>query len=53
MDLTLLVKEYIADFFCVLKSFPVFWSMGTSLLCMVRELAGGGFVAVAVDVRDR
>ena len=31
----------------------VFWSLQTSLLCIMEELAGGGYVAVAVAVSDR
>ena len=30
-----------------------FWSFGTSLLCIVGELAGGGSLAVAFGVSDR
>ena len=37
-------------FFCFV--FPVL-SWGTSLLCMVGELAKGGAVAVAVSIGDR
>ena len=33
--------------------FPGLGSWGTSLMCMVGELAGGGYVAVAVGVGDR
>ena len=64
----LLVKEYITnigipldilsfcrfDDFWRLKLFLVFGSLQTSLLCIIMgELAGGGFVAVAVGVSDR
>ena len=38
--------------FCVLKFVPIFGSLRTSLLCIMGELAGGGFVAVAVGVSD-
>ena len=37
---------------CFLKKIWVFWSLRTSLLCIVEELAGVGSVAVAVGVSD-
>ena len=36
--------------FCALKFFRVLGSLGTSLLCIMGELAGEGSVAVAVCV---
>ena len=44
--------NFFNDFLCFEKNW-VFGSLQTSLLCIVRELAGGGSVAVAVGVRDR
>ena len=38
---------------CVLNFFWVFGSLQTSLLCIMEELAGGGYVAVAVSVSER
>ena len=66
MDLRLLVKEGIAnigiplDIFCrflVLMNFEVLifcvlGSLQTSVLCIVGELAGEGYEAVAVGVSD-
>ena len=39
--------------FGALKFSLLFSSVRTSLLCIVRELEGGGYVAVAVAVSDR
>ena len=39
--------------FCVLNIFKVFWSLQTSILCIVGELAGGGSVGVAVVILPR
>ena len=36
--------------FCISNLFWVFGSLQTSLLCIVGELAAGGYVAVAVGV---
>ena len=33
--------------------FCFFWSLQTNLLCIMVELAAGGYVAVAVAVSDR
>ena len=67
VDWRLLVKESITyigillnvsgfcgfDDFLRFESFLVFWSLWTSLLCIVGDLAEGWFVAVAVGVSDR
>ena len=42
--------QEVREHFFFLHLFLVFESLQTSLLCIVRELAGGGFVAVAVAV---
>ena len=64
VDWRLLVKEFIAniglplDFFRLLllwnclNFFRVFCSLGISLLCILRELAGGGSAAVAFGFSD-
>ena len=42
------------DFFLLyLDCFPDFWSLPTSLLCMVGGLAEGGSVAMAVGVSEK
>ena len=63
MDWKLLVKERIYNIgtpldvlgFCrfvdVLRFESFFWSLRTSLLCIVGELAGGGYLAVGVGDR--
>ena len=61
VDWRLLVKESIANICIPLEIFGflqfdfclVLWSLQTSLLCMMGELAGVGYVAVAVGVSDR
>ena len=66
VDWTLLVEELIANIGIPLDSsgfcrfddfgspfFPGFGSSHTSILCILGELAGGGFMAVAVNVTDR
>ena len=56
----LLIFEYLKTFSCFVVSIIilhlknlVFGSLRTSLLCIMGELAGGGFVAVAAGVNDR
>ena len=67
VDWRLLVEERIANigisqdifgflrfnFFLRLDIFWAFWSLQTSLLCIMVEVAGGGSVAVAIGVSDR
>ena len=43
----------VSRIFCVLKCFQVFGSLPTSPLCVRGELAGGGYLAIAVGVTDR
>ena len=40
------------DFWCFVI-FPGFWVLANSLLCIMGELAGGWYVAVALAVSDR
>ena len=64
VDCRLLAEERIAYIgipldvfaFCCFNDvlcFCVLGSLQTSLLCIMRELAGGGSVAVAVDISDK
>ena len=39
--------------FCVSNVLNAFWSLQISLLCIVGDLAGEGYVAVAVAVSDK
>ena len=60
MDWRLLVEERIANIgitiqvfvFLCFEIFQVFGLLQTSLLCIIRELVGGRYVAVAVGVSD-
>ena len=40
-------------FFCVLNFFWFLWSLQTSLVCLLGELAGRGSVAMSVSVSDK
>ena len=53
VPINIFFRSAVSMIFIVLKKNCALWSLQTNLLCIVGELAGGGFVAVAVGVSDR